>query len=295
MDLVAAISAKLGKEVKRHKSLSGGDDNEAMWVIVVDGNQEKSYFVKYNTRDKKNGVAKFEAEFEALNLIKKTNTVLVPGPYFTGTFKDGAFLIMEYIAFGSEKDGSAREFGISLAKLHATPCGDKFGFHLNNTCGQNDQINLPMEDNWIEFYMKNRIEYQMGLIEKKFKDQEMRTLVDKLKKTVHKYFEGIVIKPALIHGDLWGGNWSYTKDGKGIIYDPASYYAHSEAELGMLSMFGSPPNEFYKGYHSILPKQIPFFEERISLYQLYHYMNHYSLFGSGYRSSCMSILRNLTK
>lgn len=39
----------------------------------------------------------------------------------------------------------------------------------------------------------------------------------------------------------------------------------------------------------VMPKQ-PGFDERMDLYKLYHYLNHYNLFGSGYRSSAMSII-----
>jgi fructosamine-3-kinase len=35
------------------------------------------------------------------------------------------------------------------------------------------------------------------------------------------------------------------------------------------------------------------FEDRVQLYQLYHYLNHYNLFGGGYRGSADSILRRL--
>ena len=31
-------------------------------------------------------------------------------------------------------------------------------------------------------------------------------------------------------------------------------------------------------------------EERAEMYKLYHYLNHYNMFGSSYRSSCASII-----
>ena len=37
------------------------------------------------------------------------------------------------------------------------------------------------------------------------------------------------------------------------------------------------------------------FEDRKQLYMLYHYLNHYNLFGGGYRSSAEDILRQLTR
>ena len=40
-------------------------------------------------------------------------------------------------------------------------------------------------------------------------------------------------------------------------------------------------------------EKAPGFEERKQLYLLYHYLNHYNLFGSGYYGQCESILRRL--
>lgn len=45
----------------------------------------------------------------------------------------------------------------------------------------------------------------------------------------------------------------------------------------------------FKWFLQVMPKQ-PGFEKRRDLYMLYHYLNHYNLFGSGYRSSAMSII-----
>ena len=40
----------------------------------------------------------------------------------------------------------------------------------------------------------------------------------------------VVIQPVLLHGDLWSGNISQSEDGDPVIFDPASYYGHNEAE-----------------------------------------------------------------
>lgn len=34
--------------------------------------------------------------------------------------------------------------------------------------------------------------------------------------------------------DLWGGNYSADEDGNPILFDPAAYFGHNEAELGMM-------------------------------------------------------------
>ncbi|KAK9707419.1 hypothetical protein RND81_07G196600 [Saponaria officinalis] len=43
--------------------------------------------------------------------------------------------------------------------------------------------------------------------------------------------------------------------------------------------------------YQVMPKQ-PGFEKRRDLYLLYHYLNYYNVFGSGYRSSAMSIIED---
>lgn len=79
-----------------------------------------------------------------------------------------------------------------------------------------------------------------------------------------------------------------------IIFDPASFYGHSEYELAIAGMFGGFSRSFYSAYHSAIPKA-PGFEARLQLYQLFHYLNHWNHFGSGYRGSSLSIMRNLIK
>lgn len=37
------------------------------------------------------------------------------------------------------------------------------------------------------------------------------------------------------------------------------------------------------------------FDERKDLYTLYHYLNHYNLFGGSYRGQCEAILTKLTR
>ncbi len=50
---------------------------------------------------------------------------------------------------------------------------------------------------------------------------------------------------------------------------------------------------FYSGYHQLIP-EAPGFADRAQLYLLYHYLNHYNLFGSGYYDQCSSIMQRLS-
>ncbi|KAG6729324.1 hypothetical protein I3842_01G022300 [Carya illinoinensis] len=110
----------------------------------------------------------------------------------------------------------------------------------------------------------------------------------RLVKSMAPLFDNVAIEPCLLHGDLWSGNISSDRSGEPVILDPACYYGHSEAEFGM-SWCAGFAGSFYNAYFEVMPKQ-PGFEKRKDLYMLYHYLNHYNLFGSSYRSSAMSII-----
>lgn len=87
-------------------------------------------------------------------------------------------------------------------------------------------------------------------------------------------------RPVLLHGDLWSGNVATdSATGEPILFDMSSYYGHNEAEFGISQMFSTLPPAFYKEYHSVLPRSEPHHDERMKLYELYHHLNHYLMFG----------------
>eukprot|EP00241_Pyramimonas_parkeae_P022875 CAMPEP_0114292756 /NCGR_PEP_ID=MMETSP0059-20121206/9237_1 /TAXON_ID=36894 /ORGANISM="Pyramimonas parkeae, Strain CCMP726" /LENGTH=203 /DNA_ID=CAMNT_0001414437 /DNA_START=334 /DNA_END=945 /DNA_ORIENTATION=- len=117
-----------------------------------------------------------------------------------------------------------------------------------------------------------------------------KELVQQLIEKLDQFFVGVDVRPSILHGDLWSGNICAV-DGEPTIFDPACYYGHHEAEFGMswCANFGS---EFYQAYHELIPKEQGY-EERKQLYLLYHYLNHYNLFGGGYYRTAVSLLRGL--
>ncbi|KAF4803815.1 hypothetical protein TURU_012982 [Turdus rufiventris] len=169
---------------------------------------------------------------------------------------------------------------------------DQFGFHTVTCCGYLPQVNEWQSD-WVTFFARQRIQPQMDMVEKKSGDREARELWAQLQLKIPSLFCDVEIVPALLHGDLWGGNVAEDDSGP-IIFDPASFYGHSEYELAIAGMFGGFSSSFYSAYHSKIPKAAGF-EKRLKLYQLFHYMNHWNHFGSGYRGSSLNIMRNLVK
>ncbi|CAJ1949974.1 unnamed protein product [Sphenostylis stenocarpa] len=244
-----------------------------------------SFFVKTN---RSIGPSMFEAEALGLGAMYETGTIRVPKPYKFGPLPTGgSFIIMEFIQFGASR-GYQSELGRKLAEMHKAGKSSKgYGFDVDNTIGSTPQINTWSSD-WVQFYGDHRLGYQLKLLLDQFGDRTIYEKGQRLVKNMGRLFTNVEIEPCLLHGDLWSGNISSDKNGEPVILDPASYYGHSEAEFGM-SWCAGFGGSFYNSYFEVMPKQ-PGFEERRDLYMLYHYLNHYNLFGSGYRSSAMSII-----
>ncbi|XP_062846921.1 ketosamine-3-kinase [Trichomycterus rosablanca] len=258
----------------------------------------------------------FDGEKASLDAIIATNTIRVPKPIkVVDLERGGAVLIMEHVDMKSLNRYSA-QLGEQLAELHLhnkrlkerqdrgeqtvgkgsgqseVPVIEKFGFHVQTCCGYIPQVNEWQTD-WVSFYSQQRLQHQLSLVEQSYGDREVRELWASLQLKIPHLFAGIEVTPALLHGDLWSGNVAECSDGP-IIFDPASYYGHSEFELAIAGMFGAFGKTFYNTYHEKIPKA-PGFEKRHQLYMLFHYLNHWNHFGTGYRGSSLRIMKELSK
>jgi fructosamine-3-kinase len=101
-------------------------------------------------------------------------------------------------------------------------------------------------------------------------------------------------QPSLLHGDLWGGNFGVDASGTPVIFDPAVYYGDREADLAMTRLFGGFSASFYSAYEAAWPPADGA-RERVTLYNLYHVLNHLSVFGSGYQAQAESMIAQLLR
>ncbi|XP_075375008.1 ketosamine-3-kinase-like isoform X3 [Mycteria americana] len=229
----------------------------------------------------------FEGEMASLEAILKTQTIKVPKPIKVIDLPGGSTLfVMEHLEMRGLNRHSAK-LGTQLADLHLH--NQQLGEKLKK---EESTVN-DWQNDWVTFFAKQRIQPQMDMIEKNSGDREARELWAQLQLKIPSLFCDVEIVPALLHGDLWGGNVAEDDSGP-IIFDPASFYGHSEYELAIAGMFGGFSSSFYSAYHSKIPKAAGF-EKRLKLYQLFHYMNHWNHFGTGYRGSSLNIMRNLIK
>jgi len=283
-DLKSRLEKILSEPIKSTSSVSGGCIADSRKLQLESG---KVFFLK-QLRGSNSGA--FDAEERGLEELRKSGTVNVPEVVCKGL----DFLLLQWIETGYSRSSSSMEMlGRQFAELHRYR-GKKFGFSDDNLLGDSPQSNKPSKEgslNWAVFFAENRLEFQTSLAVKNgYVTPEMRNLMDNLIKKVPDLISGTEEEPSLLHGDLWSGNYLIDKMGIPWLIDPAVYYGHREADLAMTSLFGGFSNTFYSAYKSAYPISQGY-AEREPLYQLYHLLNHLNLFGTGYYSQVISILK----
>lgn len=275
----ASIQKQLDDVITSGNAVNGGDINQAQKLVFESG---KIAFLKWNEDAPAD---MFEAEAKGLDLLRSAETDLsVP----KGLAISEDYLILEWIEEGGGKPDSSYEFGIELAKLHSKT-HESFGLDHDNYIGKLKQSNNE-HSNWPDFFALERIEPQvkMGIESGKLTRSVLRE-VEQLYKKLGSIFPQE--QPALLHGDLWSGNFMFTKSGEASIYDPAVYFGHREMDLAMTRLFGGFSADFYKGYNEQFPLEAGF-NERVSLYNLYPILVHANLFGGSYCRQAENIIKN---
>ncbi|KAF6727811.1 Ketosamine-3-kinase [Oryzias melastigma] len=307
----AKLKKELGTSILKPTGHSGGGCISEGQSYDTDTGR---VFVKIN--HKSEAKLMFDGEMASLEAIFRTETVKVPKPIKVIELdRGGCVFVMEHLDMKGLNKYS-KQLGEQLADLHLhnktlqeklkkeqqtvgkgagqseVAVVEKFGFDVATCCGYLPQQNEWQSD-WVAFYSQQRLQHQLNMVEKSYGDREARELWANLQLKIPQFFSDIEVVPALLHGDLWGGNVAECAEGP-VIFDPATFYGHSEYELGIAGMFGGFNKAFYAAYHQKIP-QAPGFEKRNQLYQLFHYLNHWNHFGGGYRGSSVRIMKNLLK
>lgn len=262
----------------------GGSINDSRVVTLSDGGQ---VFIKTHA-DAANLPAMFALEFEALKLLSSPNVIRIPRAI---TYGDD-FIVMEAFSDAGRQSNWPELMGRQLAQLHQATLNDRYGFERDNYIGTTRQINT-WSDNWLVFWREYRLGAQLSLFSSRTNENDrLLKLGSRLMEKLDDLLGGVDEPAVLLHGDLWSGNAAADEKGEPIIYDPASYYGHREAEIGMMRMFGGFGPRCEAAYEEVWPL-VAGAEQRITLYRLYHELNHLNLFGSGYYESCISTMKSL--
>ena len=259
----------------------GGDINRTFHLQTNIG----SFFLKLNESHFKD---MFEKEFDGLQLLHQTKTIKVPKPILYGNFEGNIFLVIEFIKKGNTPNNFWKIFAYQLADLHKNS-NDSFGLSNNNYIGSLHQQNNCCES-WSEFYATQRL---MPLVQLAFNQNKLNKqdilLADKLYKRLYNLFPEE--QPALVHGDLWSGNFMADKNESPVIYDPAVYYGNREMDIALSLLFHGFDSSFYDYYNEAFPLQ-PDWKERVPLCQLYPLLMHLVLFGGSYYNNVMRIIKS---
>ena len=267
------ICEELGETYpKSIEQVHGGDIHNA-WRIEF---SNKKLFLKRNIRNKK--FLEFE-KYCLQNLRKYINqeNLVIPEVIAYKNIKNIEILLIEWIDM---HNFDQKKLGKGLGELHLKSAESNpkmFGFPVEGFIGTTDQ-KKGLEDNWIDCFLNLRIIPQLLSLKSRILDKE---IINKVKEKIKS--ELLNHKPinALVHGDLWSGNAGMDKNGKGVIFDPASWWADNEVDIAMTKLFGGFKKEFYEEYHRIFPIKNGF-EKRIIIYNFYHILNHANMFGGGY-------------
>lgn len=259
--------------------VSGGDISDA-WRLRT-GNVD--VFLKTGPN---NSREQFEAEADGLVEIAATKTIRVPEVLASGSTDNGVFLALEWIQFDASDASVEALLGEQLAKMHQCT-RDRFGWHRDNTIGLTPQHNTPADD-WITFFREQRLGFQLRLAADNGFGAALQERGTRLMKRLPGLLGAASPDAALLHGDLWGGNWA-SSGGQPVIFDPAVYYGDREADIAMTRLFGGFGKAFYSAYESRWPRRDAY-DERQCIYQLYHVLNHLNLFGSSYLGRALQLM-----
>ena len=262
----------------------GGGCINAAFRVTGSG---RAYFVKTNAP---HAADMFAAETAGLAEIARSQTVRVPQPVCHGSNSEAGWLALEFIDFGSARRDSSGALGQALAAMHRVTA-PRFGWQRDNAIGATPQPNTPCED-WAEFWREHRLGFQLALAAHNGAPKSLLAKGERLLRDFPALLAGCSVEPALLHGDLWGGNAGFDRAGTPVIYDPAVYYGHREADLAMTELFGGFNSDFYAAYREAFPLAVGY-DVRKQLYNLSHILNHYNLFAGGYARQAETTIERL--
>jgi len=270
-----------GLSVTNYKPVHGGDINEAF--CVFEGN--KKYFLKIN--DAKQFPRMFEKEMNGLNTLYRNCNLIIPEAIKCGVVEQQQYLLLEWIETGSPKKDFWKQFGAGIAIMHKQQ-QSFFGWKEDNYIGNLQQRN-DKHESWNLFYAECRImPLAMQLLNSNAFSKNDVTAAEELCEKFNEIFPNE--SPALLHGDLWSGNFMVAANGYAAIFDPAVYYGHRQMDIGMAKLFGGFDQRFYDAYEEIYPLEKDW-KQRLQLTQLYPLLIHALLFRGHYIDKARTIIK----
>ena len=285
--LVSPGGALAGATIEAVTPVGGGCIHQASRLQLADG---RRLFAKSGPAD---ALVLFEVEAEALAALHDhadEALLLVPRPLAVSSISGGAVLLMPWMDLeGSDQQTLGR--GLALLHQHSGRVSPgRFGWDRDGFIGAGPQPG-GWRERWGACFVDLRLRPQLALLgDCGCPPDQLNRVLSELEARLDDHGA----EPALVHGDLWGGNAGVLSDGRGAIFDPAAWWADREVDLAMTSLFGGFSRQFREAYRTILPPR-PGEADRVAIYNLYHLLNHANLFGGSYVSQARASLQGLIR
>jgi len=264
-------------------AVPGGSIHSA-WRI---GDGQLAYFVKTGSLGVR---SMFDAEAAGLAALAAAQEVRTPRVVTLGESGPTAFLVLEALALEPLKPQAAEQLGEALARLHRQ-LGNAYGWPEDNFIGRAVQRNT-LHESWPHFFADRRLRPQLALARDNGMDASWVAKGNEIAERAGALFIDYRPMPSLLHGDLWSGNAGQTEDGRPVIFDPACHWGDRETDLSMAELFGGFPTSFFAAYRRAWPLDVGY-ERRKPLYNLYHILNHYNMFGAAYLGQAQRMIAGL--
>ena len=286
-ELVGAKGALSGALIQKVDPITSGKIQQTWRIILEDG---RRFFGK-TTHKKDLQRLHFEAEgLQVLRNFANKDYINIPKVVKIQEIENEAILLMPWLDLG---EGDQKLLGEGLALLHKNSIKHNpgyFGWEIEGYIGEGKQLSGKITD-WGECFVNLRIKPQLTTAKKwGVNVNDFTSILD----VISNYLDKHNPEPSIVHGDLWSGNFGIQKDGKGVLIDPATWWADREVDIAMTKLFGGFSNEFYMGYENIYPLDI-FAKTRFEIYNLYHVLNHANIFGGSYKNQFLSSIRNIER
>ena len=274
--VIHELAGSHGFKVEKITSLAGGSINQ----VYLLNTSEVKRVVKINSAAKFPGM--FTAEKQGLETLKQAEAFDIPEVLAIGEVEDKSYLLLEYKKEGAQKSHFWKVFGEQLSQLHKKTAKE-FGFSDSNYIGSLPQYNGHCQTA-ADFYVSQRLEPQVRMAsDRGFSLGDLSGFYTNISREIPQE------APALLHGDLWSGNYMTNEDGLPCLIDPAVCYGPREMDLAMMKLFGGFSPEVFEVYNDHFPLQEGW-EQRTPLWQLYYLLVHLNIFGSSYLPQVKGII-----
>ncbi|GAY76016.1 fructosamine kinase family protein [Sporolactobacillus inulinus] len=267
------------KSIDGVQSVPGGDINDA---YSIDSGDQR-YFLKLHKHTDDNFFTSEATGLALLGRVARTPKVIHKGVIGTQDY-----LILEWIEQGTRRNEA--KLGRVLAQVHRQT-DPLFGFAFNSYAGKLPQDNRREKD-WATFYLERKLGPLIGYAaERGYWNVTRQQAFERFAERFAQTYKNRTVTPSLLHGDLWGGNIMYDRNGDPVLIDPSVFYGNREMDLAMTLLFGGFGSEFYQAYQEAYPLEEGW-RARVPWYQLYYLLCHLIMFGEGYGAAVDHALRS---